>query len=194
MALATGNARTVVLARHLAQVNKPNQAANDWNPGAILTDAAPATADRILATHLAGTKFVRAVHSPLTRAMQTCALLAPDVADKASVILLGPTDFKAWDFLLEMKGAMAKEAWGLNPTMMEAIGQGVAAVVTDIAEAIKDGEVALVVTHNPFAEMGTAALLGCAAPPQEFGKGDLHVFRFEGTELISHEHLPLHAS
>lgn len=191
-----------LLMRHLPQ-KRQEGAANDWGPGWPLDWAvALPTAERIRQAYLSDVQFVYGGVSHLDRTFQTLALVAPSTPRIERWDGLSPPDVNnelgTWDYLASLKSETAAEVAAANPELFEILASDcrVSIRVTALGR-LKQGEVAIFVTHNPIVDAVLSRMLGGInnLPVASFGKGDIAWLELDDFgNLLEFHYLPVPAA
>ncbi|MBI5645263.1 hypothetical protein HY970_04190 [Candidatus Kaiserbacteria bacterium] len=189
--------RHVLLARHLQQLDLPNQNPADWAAAAALDlRAATPVAELVRKQYLDGLDIAIAGHSALRRTRDSIALQVISRAEILEMEGLTPTGYNRidgdWAFCAKLPSATAEACYRAESKLLRLHGTQVFRAVKHAAEhLLRDGQAAFLVSHSPLVESAVAHATNTWPPVRTFQKGDIAHFRFERHRFIVVEYLPI---
>ena len=175
----------VALFRHLPQRLPEGASPYEWHPGAELDKRlAPPIGKRIFAAYFSGVPIALGASSRLLRAKQTLGLIAPQVANKVGLDMLGPSANEDWSFLKDVlpaapKGETARACFKARPTLLAKSGEDLWAAIHYLGKMdLKAGQIAVTVSHGPLCESAFMVANNLPEPDADWDKGAGHLFAF----------------
>lgn len=185
--------KTVFLMRHGAQEETTNPVGGLWDTRAPLSEKGASAVTQMAEICLRDAEMTYYGSSPLLRAWQTAHMVRRALRGSAEcevdkVDNLGPGDLNHWNWLGDLTQIIPdptpRELLAHNPWFIQSCGTRVEACIRVALGKIRNGESALLVSHNPLIDAGVALATGKWPANLNCAKGGIYRLDYANGESI----------